>query len=417
MKILFISNLYPPNVVGGYERLCFEVADAMVARGHDVSVLTSRYGGKAADYPGQQVFRDLNLFATDGAIYVPFECAPEERARLEAENVRVLNDTVERVAPDVVFVWNLYFLDTGLLNAIQALRQRKVYMLTDNWLIAFLNGNFISEYFRNNVSGGPQGWRQKLGGVVRKLLGRKANTSRTVIQGSAVYASEFMRELYDSAGFDLSEGHSITYHGVNQQPRQPDEFVERAGLRHEGELHLLFAGRITEIKGTHTAIEALPRIRKALPGHKVVLTIVGDLTDQGYVERLRGQVDSLGLGASVVFRESVPETELFNLFQQYDIYLFPSLYEPFSLTLIHALAAGVPTVASATGGNVEIVRHADTGMLFKPADANGLAEQVCRLVADPALRAQVARQGARHAEQFTFERMVTSLERKLADGV
>ena len=414
MKVLFISNLYPPNVVGGYERLCFEVADAMAARGHEISVLTSRYGGKVAEYPAQEVVRELNLFATEGAIYIPFDCTPEERARMVAENVSVLNETVERIAPDVVFVWNLYFLDADLLSAIQSLRQRKLYMLTDNWLIAFLNGNFINEYFRDNVNDGPRGWRQKLGCAARKLIGKKVKASRTEIQGEAVFSSEFMRDLYDSAGFDLSEGHSITYHGVNQQARRSDEFVDRTELLHPNELHLLFAGRITEIKGTHTAIESLPLIRKALPGHKVVLTIVGDLTDQAYVERLQAQVDALGLGASVVFRESVPEAALFGLFQQYDIYLFPSLYEPFSLTLIHALAAGVPTVASATGGNVEIVRHADTGMLFKPANAADLSVQVCKLVSDSALRVRVSEQGAQHAAQFTFERMVASLERKLA---
>ena len=55
MRILVLSNLYPPNVVGGYERLCFEVTSALAASGHDMTVLTSRHGGKRDDYPGQLV--------------------------------------------------------------------------------------------------------------------------------------------------------------------------------------------------------------------------------------------------------------------------------------------------------------------------------------------------------------------------
>ena len=55
MRILVLSNLYPPNVVGGYERLCFEVTAGLAAMGHEMVVLTSRYGGKVADYPGQVV--------------------------------------------------------------------------------------------------------------------------------------------------------------------------------------------------------------------------------------------------------------------------------------------------------------------------------------------------------------------------
>ena len=52
MRVLFVSNLYPPNVVGGYERLCFEVASAFASRGHEVHVLASGHGGGiAGDFP------------------------------------------------------------------------------------------------------------------------------------------------------------------------------------------------------------------------------------------------------------------------------------------------------------------------------------------------------------------------------
>ena len=63
MRVLFVSNLYPPNVVGGYERLCFEVASAFAARGHEVAVLTSGHGGGVAEYPGQTIRQALRLLA------------------------------------------------------------------------------------------------------------------------------------------------------------------------------------------------------------------------------------------------------------------------------------------------------------------------------------------------------------------
>ena len=63
------------------------------------------------------------------------------------------------------------------------------------------------------------------------------------------------------------------------------------------------------------------------------------------------------------YPDSLPE-----LFEEHDIYVFPSLYEPFSLTLIHALACGIPTAASRVGGNVEIVRDGVSGVLFKKGD-------------------------------------------------
>jgi glycosyltransferase involved in cell wall biosynthesis len=94
------------------------------------------------------------------------------------------------------------------------------------------------------------------------------------------------------------------------------------------------------------------------------------------------------------------------LFNEYDIYLFPSLYEPFSLTLIHALALGIPTIASNTGGNPEIVTNEESGLLFAKGDAADLARAITALALDGARRARLAAGGQRAASAFTFERMV-----------
>ena len=112
-------------------------------------------------------------------------------------------------------------------------------------------------------------------------------------------------------------------------------------------------------------------------------------------------------------REPVGVDELFALFQDHDIYLFPSLYEPFALTLIHALHAGVPTVASAVGGNTEIVHNRETGMLFRNNDAHDLARAVLALHREPLLRQRVARQARLVSSRFTFAHMVENIDRAL----
>ena len=110
------------------------------------------------------------------------------------------------------------------------------------------------------------------------------------------------------------------------------------------------------------------------------------------------------------------EDALFDLFQQHDVYLFPSLYEPFSLTLIHALACGIPTAASRAGGNPEIVRDRESGVLFEKGDPADLARAVLRLARDPALRAGVSAGGRAAAARFTFEAMVDGMEAFLREG-
>jgi glycogen synthase len=102
------------------------------------------------------------------------------------------------------------------------------------------------------------------------------------------------------------------------------------------------------------------------------------------------------------------------LFNGHDIYLFPSLYEPFSLTLIHALSFGIPTIASDIGGNVEIVRDRESGLLFKKGDSADLAAVVRFLATDGALRARLADGGRCSAARFTFEQMIAAMEDFLA---
>ncbi len=410
MKILALSNLYPPNAVGGYEILCFEVMCSLAAKGHTVVVLTSSYGDKQADYANQQVLRSLTLLATNGNIYQPFTPSAEDRDAINKHNVELLNQVLAEQDPDLVFVWNLHFYDVSLLTALERSGRRLVYLLTDNWLIAFYNGNFIAQYFSHEVYGRPPGLTALLRRIKRTFAG--ALTTIPPLRGSAIFASHFMQQLYHDAGFRFTES-TIIHHGVTAPLAAPMPFADRSRLLYEGKLRLLFAGRVVEIKGCHTIIEALPQIIKGLPMLQVELSIVGDDRDQPYLAQLRNRIQELGLTSAVTFAPAVPETDLFQLFQTHDLYLFPSLYEPFSLTLIHALQAGIPTVASTVGGNPEIITNGITGMLFGKGLASQLAAQTIRLAQDHPLRTRVATQARQYASTFTFSRMIGQVETHL----
>jgi glycosyltransferase involved in cell wall biosynthesis len=219
-----------------------------------------------------------------------------------------------------------------------------------------------------------------------------------------------MEDLYRSAGLRFS-GSTVIHHGIDDaHPAVPEP---RDRLREPGELRLLFAGRLVEIKGVHTAIDALPRVIRRLPQLRVILTVVGDRTDAAYFERLQERVHALGTADHVTFAQAVPETELPELFSRHDIYLFPSLYEPFSLTLIHALRAGIPTIASDAGGNAEIVHDGQTGRVFRRGNARALADKVIELARDPVQRAALARAGTGIAAEHSFTRMLDQIERYL----
>jgi glycosyltransferase involved in cell wall biosynthesis len=429
MRLLIVSNLYPPNAVGGYERLCFDAAAAFAERGHAVTVLTSSFGDKQAEYPKQTVHRSLRLLTGD-TIYAPFPGTDEERDAVNRSNLAALRDAVASSRPDAIFSWNLFFLDRSILEGLRDTGSRVVLMLTDNWLIAMRNPTFIGRFFEEHVFGDRpfpvppvEDGRLETGLLARgrRVLRRISERPRTageptgraaipLLPFDAIFGSEFVRDLYAASGIVCAR-QTVVHNGVRQEPAPEETFRNRARLVDSQELRLLFAGRLVDLKGADTAVEALPLLDPAELGvARVRLTVIGDSQDTVYFDRLRHAIDRSACASCITIEPPVPEAALFALFQAHDLYLFPSLYEPFSLTLIHALACGIPTIASCTGGNVEIVREGESGLLFEKGNPGDLARAVRDLALDPELRMHIATTGRRVAAGFTFERMVRGME-------
>ena len=413
MRILVVSNLYPPNVIGGYERLCFEVTAGLAALGHEMVVLTSRYGGQVADYAGQRVVRELDLL-TGPDIYTAFGGTDADRAAMNRANLAALDQTVRDVRPDAIFAWNLFFLDASLLDALERSGIRTAVMLTDNWLLVMRNAPFWTDFFQHSVLGDralavPPLPKPTARARIRRLLRRQEPGLE------AVFGAAFVRDLYAAGGVTFAR-HRVIHNGVKQAAYTGLAAPDRTRLVSPDVLRLLFAGRLVDLKGAHTAVAALPLLDPAALGvDRIELTLLGDTQDAAYMARLRAEIAASGRAGQIKFAPTVPENALPALFAAHDIYVFPSLYEPFSLTLIHALALGIPTIASRAGGNPEIVRDGESGLLFRTGDAADLAAGLRRMAADGALRGRLARGGQDVARGFTFERMVGEMAAFLGD--
>ena len=419
MKVLFITNLYPPNAIGGYEWLCYQVATEFAANAHRVVVLTSDYGGGEASYPGQVLYRRLRLFADPEDIYRPFEVGTEERHSIAAANQMELHAVIAAEHPEVIFAWNLFYLDPSLLNGLVD-GCPVVFMLTDNWLIAAHDPPFLDEFFREHVFGSVPFPR------LRSDAGRWCGLPtrgyhapaqpRLALPHGAIFSSRFVRRFYAEAGIGFRDS-TVIYNGVKLPEMPPESFADRAHLVDPDELRLLIAGRVVSLKGVHTAIEALVRLDLVDCPLRIRLTVLGDRRDSEYEQYLTELIVATGTGGLVTFAEPIRESGLFGLFQQHDIYLFPSLYEPFSLTLIHALAAGIPTIASNVGGNIEIVLDGKSGLLFRKGDPKDLARAIGTLAKQPVLRQAVSKEARRVAREYTFSRMVGGMTEYLAKTV
>lgn len=172
---------------------------------------------------------------------------------------------------------------------------------------------------------------------------------------------------------------------------------------------LLFVGQLTPRKGYDLALRALPRIVERYPEAALLIVSGINHAERAEVERISAE---LGIGDHVHFLGRLEDGELAALFRACDVYLTPTRYEGFGLTLLEAMSAGAPLVASAIPVVDEIVRDGENGLLARYDDPEALAEAALRLLDDPELRARIVASGPRSVEMWYNPRdLVPQLER------
>lgn len=191
-------------------------------------------------------------------------------------------------------------------------------------------------------------------------------------------------------------------------PQQPARQGLAACLQGTGLYVIGTVGRLQAIKDQATLLRAFGLVLQRQPGWRAHLRLM--LVGGGpLLPALQDQTHALGLDDVVWFagaRHDVPA-----LLQAMDLFVLPSLNEGISNTLLEAMSTALPTLATAVGGNVELVEPGITGSMFAPGDAQGLAALIERHVANPALsrqQGQAARQ--RVLARFSLQSMVAAYQ-------
>jgi len=407
MRILFLSNFFPPARPGGYTQWCHEVSERLAERGHTIGVLTSRYELAKAPPDEQNVYRLLHLEG-DLAYYQPLHFFTQWKKQ-RRENIVFLEQVIKDFAPDLVFVWGMWALSKALpARAEQLLPGRVVYYLSDYWASAT---DMHTTYWRSPTRGLLMEPAKKLlSQLALYMLAQEGKPDLKFEQ--AICVSFRLRDLLVDAGVPLQ--HARVIHGGTDIQRFP-QIRERDDR--SGHLKLLYAGQLVRHKGVHTAIEALAKLVNEMKTDQVSLTLVGS-GHPDYEAFLRDLVEQEGLQNYVSFLPPVPKNEMPAIFQKFDVLIFPSIYEePLARMTQEAMAAGLVVVGTTTGGTQEILREGETGLTFAPEDAEGLASQVVRLSMDPDLWCRLAQAG-RHSvlEHFTLDRMAQEIEDYLLDS-
>ncbi len=440
MKILILSNFYPPHHIGGYGMLCLEVVNGLRDRGHQVTVLTGTHGVPAPVREGHihrllTLESDLYYYRPQSALTYP---------SVKGQNLATLRRLVREEEPDLIFIWGMWALTKELAGAAeQLLPERVVYYLANPWPI---DPNLHKSYWDAPANSALHTLAKRLVRLPVRLWLREEWQPFNLQYEHVLCCSAAQRDQMLNAQVPLKHA-PVVYEGIELAPYVAQHALRQAtkqklrsaamsnGIAHNAAerngalatqkaaavdscagqttlpaLRLLFVGTLAEHKGVHTTIEALGALSVAERA-AVHLTILGS-GHPHYEERLRKLTKSNGVEDIVTFHTPIPRAELPQFLGEYDVLLLPSIWEePLARIMQEGLASGIVVVGAATGGTAEVIRHNETGLLFPAADAGALATQISRLLADPDLCQRLAVAGQQSAiELFALPRMVDDIE-------
>jgi len=183
----------------------------------------------------------------------------------------------------------------------------------------------------------------------------------------------------------------VVYNGIDPQAAP---CVPRNG---NGTKTVLFLGRITMQKGPEYFVRAAARVLSKHNHVRFIMAGWGDLGPQT-VE----QVAAMGLGANVHFAGFLRQEEVQQAFDAADVFVMPSVSEPFGLAALEAIQHGVPVVLSKTSGAAEVLRRG--ALLVDFWDVDQMASKILALLDRPELSAAVSRQGAAELRRLTWDK-------------
>lgn len=404
MKILIVSNLFPPHAIGGYEILCRQVCDLLVQRGHVIHVLTTDYEidnpQPSPSFP-YEVTRELTLST-------PFNQPHQSNIKRELKcfnhNRTVTEKLIKSAAPDLIFYWSQLRLTLGPLKAKRF--ECKASLIT-------FNDDNIRAYK-------PRSFTLRPKGLARMILQGALLRSTVLYDVDLTAATCISRQLLSQLNalklpFPPIQ---VIYQGI---PIENWPCKKAPGCMAKGTsddpLILCYAGQLHHYKGVHTLIESAGLFQRNHPGLTIILNIAGS-GDEAY----RKELEDLAKANSpldVRFLNRLPHAELSRVYQESNVFIFPSIWkEPFGLTHLEAMASGTTVISTADGGHGEFLRHEQNALVFEKENAHHLAESLERLVQSPDLSLSLARGALKTVhEEFSLNRYVDDLEQLMVKSV
>lgn len=366
MKIALISEYYYP-VLGGITEHVYNLASNLSRKGHDVTVVTSKYAGRHGNFlPDEEDFR-VERIGVGLPVY-----SNGSFARVTIGNLgRRLRRLFDRERFDVIHAQSPL---TPILPLV-AVRNSSALATV---------GTFHTYFDRSR---GYDLFPGKLASHMDMLDG-KIVVSPTCIDAMSRY---------------LDTEYSVIPNGVDTDQFSPG--IPVFDRFDDGKFNILFVGRFDPRNGLKTMMEAFARVKREHPDCRLI--VVGDGPLRSYYRRLAEKIPLADVHFEGLINGGRPR-----YFSSADIYCSPCTKSSFGVVLLEAMAAALPIVATDNNGYRSVMEHGRQGVLVPEATPEAFADALLTMIRDPELRERMAADGRRTAlEKYSWKLVSDEVER------
>ena len=387
MRVLMLSWEYPPRVVGGIARHVYGLSRALAADGVKVDVITCEH----PEAPPEEADGNLSVYRVPvppGNDFVHWVQNLNAASEAKADELlkppkptrrrKATKDPVPRSEPTVIHA--------------------------HDWLSGFAGKNLKHKHsfpliatIHATEHGRNQGIHTDQQRYIQSIEWDLCYEAWRVICCSHYMMDEVVGVL--GAPYDKLD---VIPNGVDMSKFELafDEGEFRRWFARPEEKIVFFVGRMVPEKGVQVLIEAIPEI---LPAYNDVKFVIVGGGDRAPLVKL---AEDMGVSDRVFFTGYVDDDTLLKLYRVADVAVYPSLYEPFGIVALEAMAARVPVIVTDVGGLREVVDHGITGLSAWADNPDALAWAILQILKNPySARMMVENAYRKVAEQFSWQRI------------
>jgi glycosyltransferase involved in cell wall biosynthesis len=375
LSVLMLSWEFPPRIIGGISSHVYDLSLALARKNVTVHVVT-------CDFPG----------------------APQEE-KIGRVNVHRFNSKI----PSTSFLGWIFSMNQTMaekaIDVINDSNEEVDIIHAHDWLVTEAATKIRDAFSKPLVSTIHATETGRRGGIHNDYQRTINEVERNLINQSyeVICCSDYMANQISSAFNVQSERLHVIPNGVNVA--KFDGSVSTLPIKRryakKGERIVCFVGRLVHEKGVHVLIGAVPKILKTMPNVNFVIVGEGGMKDY-----LAKEAWDFGVADHVFFAGFVDEETLISIYRASDAAVFPSLYEPFGITALEAMAARTPIIVTDTGGLAEIVQHDKTGIKVYVDNSDSLAWGILRVLKNPDIADRIRQNGYRKAlREYDWDRI------------